>query len=89
MAALPLVTGHLDMVQSARFAAAIGLIGMAILLWLVNPLTAWLTPITLVGYAGIYTVYLKRATPQNIVIGGAAGKGTVCTDGVGDERRRA
>ena len=69
----PLVTGHLDMMQSARFAAAIGLIGMAILLWLVNPLTAWLTLVTLVGYAGVYTVYLKRATPQNIVIGGAAG----------------
>jgi protoheme IX farnesyltransferase len=69
----PLVTGHLDMAQSARFAAAIGLLGMAILLWLVNPLTAWLTLVTLVGYAGVYTVYLKRATPQNIVIGGAAG----------------
>ena len=69
----PLVTGHLDMAQSARFAAAIGLLGMAILLWLVNALTAWLTLVTLVGYAGVYTVYLKRATPQNIVIGGAAG----------------
>ncbi|MES1929709.1 protoheme IX farnesyltransferase [Salinisphaera dokdonensis CL-ES53] len=69
----PLVTGHLDMAQSARFAAAIGLAGMAVLLWLVNPLTAWLTLVTLVGYAGVYTVYLKRATPQNIVIGGAAG----------------
>ncbi|MES1932190.1 protoheme IX farnesyltransferase [Salinisphaera shabanensis T35B1] len=69
----PLVTGNLDMAQSARFAAAIGLLGMAILLWLVNPLTAWLTLVTLVGYAGVYTVYLKRATPQNIVIGGAAG----------------
>jgi protoheme IX farnesyltransferase len=40
---------------------------------LVNPLTAWLTLLTLIGYAGVYTVYLKRATPQNIVIGGAAG----------------
>jgi heme o synthase len=39
----------------------------------VNPLTAWLTQFTLIGYAGIYTLYLKRATPQNIVIGGAAG----------------
>ncbi len=39
----------------------------------VNPLTAWLTLATLIGYAGVYTLYLKRATPQNIVIGGAAG----------------
>ena len=69
----PLVTGNLDMAQSARFAAAIGALGMATLLFLVNPLTAWLTLVTLIGYAGIYTVYLKRATPQNIVIGGAAG----------------
>jgi len=69
----PLVTGHLDIVQSACFAAVIGVLGMVVLLWLVNPLTAWLTLVTLVGYAGIYTVYLKRATPQNIVIGGAAG----------------
>jgi len=39
----------------------------------VNALTAWLTFLSLIGYAGIYTMYLKRATPQNIVIGGAAG----------------
>src|SRR3546814_9613504 len=44
------------------------------MLWmLVNPLTAVLTQFTLIGYAGVYTLYLKRATPQNIVIGGAAG----------------
>ncbi len=69
----PLVTGHLDMGQSARFALAIGVVGMLVLLCLVNALTAWLTLFTLIGYAGIYTGYLKRATPQNIVIGGAAG----------------
>jgi len=69
----PLVTGHLDMGQSARFAFAIGAAGMLVLLLLVNALTAWLTLFTLIGYAGIYTGYLKRATPQNIVIGGAAG----------------
>jgi len=69
----PLVTGHLDMGQSARFAFAIGVAGMLVLLLLVNALTAWLTLFTLIGYAGIYTGYLKRATPQNIVIGGAAG----------------
>ncbi|RJS94481.1 heme o synthase [Salinisphaera sp. Q1T1-3] len=69
----PLVTGHLDTRQSAIFAFAIGVLGMAILLIFVNALTAWLTLFALVGYAGIYTMYLKRATPQNIVIGGAAG----------------
>lgn len=69
----PLVTGNLGTTESSLFAGALGLGGMAILYWLVNPLTAWLTLFTLIGYAGIYTVYLKRATPQNIVIGGAAG----------------
>lgn len=69
----PLVTGHLGMLESCSFALVIGGAGMAVLYWLVNPLTAWLTLVTLVGYAGIYTLYLKRATPQNIVIGGASG----------------
>jgi len=69
----PLVTGALSVGECLAFAALIGLIGFAILWWLVNPLTAVLTLVTLIGYAGIYTVYLKRATPQNIVIGGAAG----------------
>ncbi|MFA5939205.1 MAG: heme o synthase [Sinimarinibacterium sp.] len=69
----PLVTGTLTVAQSVAFAAAIGLIGFAVLWFLVNPLTALLTLCTLIGYAGIYTLYLKRATPQNIVIGGAAG----------------
>lgn len=69
----PLVTRHLTLGQSVRFAIAIGAIGMALLYFFVNPLTAWLTLVALIGYAGIYTMYLKRATPQNIVIGGAAG----------------
>ena len=69
----PLVLGHLAVFESSVFAFAFGALGMAVLYWLVNPLTAWLTLVTLVGYAGVYTLYLKRATPQNIVIGGAAG----------------
>jgi protoheme IX farnesyltransferase len=69
----PLVTGKLGMTESIAFATVIGLAGFAMLWFLVNPLTAVLTQVTLVGYAGIYTLYLKRATPQNIVIGGAAG----------------
>ena len=68
----PLVTGHLDTRQSAIFAFAIGALGMAILLVFVNALTAWLTLFALIGYAGIYTMYLKRATPQNIVIAAGA-----------------
>ena len=69
----PLVTGTLSLQESIIFAAMLGSAGMWILYRWVNPLTAWLTLLTLVGYAGVYTVYLKRATPQNIVIGGAAG----------------
>jgi protoheme IX farnesyltransferase len=69
----PLVTGHLGLYESALFALVLGAAGMGLLLGLVNALTAWLTLASLIGYAGIYTVYLKRATPQNIVIGGAAG----------------
>jgi protoheme IX farnesyltransferase len=69
----PLVTGTLTMTESIAFATVIGLAGFLVLWFLVNPLTAVLTQFTLIGYAGIYTLYLKRATPQNIVIGGAAG----------------
>ncbi|SCY26157.1 heme o synthase [Thiohalorhabdus denitrificans] len=69
----PLPTGHLNRAGALGFAFALGLAGMALLIWLVNPLTAWLTFASLVGYAVVYTVFLKRATPQNIVIGGAAG----------------
>ncbi|MGQ0501432.1 MAG: heme o synthase [Panacagrimonas sp.] len=69
----PLVTGALGMTESIAFATVLGLAGFAMLWFLVNPLSAWLTQFTLIGYAGVYTLYLKRATPQNIVIGGAAG----------------
>ncbi|OQW93263.1 MAG: protoheme IX farnesyltransferase [Beggiatoa sp. IS2] len=69
----PLPTGQVSSRQALQFALAIGVISMIILgLW-VNVLTAVLTFISLVGYAVIYTVYLKHLTPQNIVIGGAAG----------------
>jgi protoheme IX farnesyltransferase len=69
----PLPTGHLSVRESAGCALLLGITGMAVLHAWVNALTAWLTLATLVGYAGVYTIYLKRATPQNIVIGGAAG----------------
>ncbi|MGH8441889.1 MAG: heme o synthase [Nevskiaceae bacterium] len=69
----PLVTGTLTVAESLTFAATLGTLGFGILVLWINALTAWLTLATLIGYAGIYTLYLKRATPQNIVIGGAAG----------------
>lgn len=69
----PIPQGHLSTKQCLAFAFAIGLLAMFILIVLVNTLTAVLTFLSLIGYAVVYTVYLKRATPQNIVIGGAAG----------------
>lgn len=69
----PVASGSITPVQAVIFAGVLGTLGMAVLLVWVNPLTAWLTLASLVGYAGIYTLYLKRATPQNIVIGGLAG----------------
>jgi len=69
----PLPQGALSTRQCLTFALLLGAIAMAILVFLVNPLTAVLTFLSLIGYAIVYTVYLKRATPQNIVIGGAAG----------------
>ena len=69
----PLARGRVDTWRAAMFAAGTGVLGMAILLLMVNALTAWLTLASLVGYAFVYTYYLKRATPQNIVIGGLAG----------------
>jgi protoheme IX farnesyltransferase len=69
----PLPTGHLTNTQALVFAGILGVVSMTILVLLVNPLTALLTLCSLIGYAFIYTMYLKRATPQNIVIGGAAG----------------
>ena len=69
----PIPQGRVDPRHAAVFAAVIGVIGMTILLLWVNPLCAWLTLASFVGYAFIYTGYLKRATPQNIVIGGLSG----------------
>jgi protoheme IX farnesyltransferase len=69
----PVATGRLSNADALGFSATLGLAGMLVLVWQVNILTAWLTLASLVGYAIIYTVFLKRATPQNIVIGGLAG----------------
>ena len=71
--ARPLPTGSLTERNALVFAAALGIGSMAILAFLVNLLTAVLTFCSLIGYAVVYTVWLKRATSQNIVIGGAAG----------------
>ncbi len=69
----PLPTGELNSKNVLYFAGLLGLIAMLILIVLVNTLTAFLTFLSLIGYAIIYTIYLKHMTPQNIVIGGAAG----------------
>lgn len=69
----PTAKGELTRVQALSFSAALGVAGTAMLVLWVNPLTAWLTLATFVGYAVIYTVVLKPLTPQNIVIGGASG----------------
>lgn len=69
----PIPRGHLSSAQCLLFAGVLGVVSMVMLVVLVNPLTAVLTFFSLIGYAIVYTMYLKRATPQNIVIGGAAG----------------
>jgi protoheme IX farnesyltransferase len=69
----PLPQGKLTEKSALVFATVLCVISMLILWFVVNPLTAILTFISLIGYAGVYTAFLKRATPQNIVIGGAAG----------------
>src|SRR5690348_282344 len=69
----PLPTGGLRTSQAVVFAITLGVASMAILVFLVNPLCAVLTFASLIGYAIVYTGWLKRATPQNIVIGGIAG----------------
>ena len=69
----PIPQGEISSSNAISFAIVIGLIGYAILFRYVNALTAYLTIASLIGYAIIYTVFLKRATPQNIVIGGLAG----------------
>ena len=71
--ARPLPRGEVSVSGTIIFAGVIGGLGSMLLYWYVNPLTMWLTMATFVGYAVIYTVLLKPATPQNIVIGGASG----------------
>ena len=69
----PLPQGDISPIHASIFAFVIGFLGALILYIFVNTLTMYLTIASLIGYAFIYTVYLKRATPQNIVIGGLAG----------------
>ena len=69
----PLPSGQLRPMQVLAFAVALGVVSMAVLVLWTNVLTAVLTFASLIGYAVVYTAWLKRATPQNIVIGGAAG----------------
>ena len=69
----PMARGEITVVQTLFFSGVIGGAGMWVLYTLVNPLTMWLTFATFVGYAVIYTIILKPATPQNIVIGGLSG----------------
>ncbi len=69
----PLPSGEIQAYKVFAFATVIGVVGFAVLYAGVNALTAWLTFASLLGYALVYTVYLKRATPQNIVIAGLAG----------------
>ncbi|HEX5865460.1 MAG TPA: heme o synthase [Casimicrobiaceae bacterium] len=71
--ARPLARGEISSLETLAFACVIGAAGLGILYAKVNALTMWLTLATFVGYAIIYTVLLKPATPQNIVIGGASG----------------
>ena len=70
----PIAQGRVTNLQATLFAMALGGVGLYILIVWINPLTAWLTLASLVGYAFVYTMFLKRATPQNIVIGGLAGE---------------
>lgn len=69
----PVATGRISALQASVFSALLAIVGFAMLYALVNPLTAYLTLSGLVGYSCVYTMYLKRATPQNITIGGLAG----------------
>lgn len=69
----PLAQGRVTNTQGAVFVAVTGIAGMTILAAMINPLTAWLNLASWLGYGVIYSMYLKRATPQNIVIGGLFG----------------
>ena len=87
----PLAQGRLETWAGVAFSAVLGVAGMSVLYFLVNPLTAWLNFLSWVGYGLVYTLYLKRATPQNIVIGGLFGAApplfgwTAITNSVGIE----
>lgn len=69
----PLPSGQIKPLAALFFSVLLATLGLGILFWLINPLTALLTFFSLLGYALIYTLFLKHATPQNIVIGGLAG----------------
>ena len=69
----PIVVGQITPARALAFALLLGAVSMALLVVFVNTITALLTFASLIGYAVVYTVFLKRATPQNIVIGGIAG----------------
>lgn len=69
----PMATGRVSLHQGLVFACGLSVVGFVVLYVWVNALTAWLTLASMVGYALVYTGFLKRATPQNIVIGGLAG----------------
>ncbi|HBZ93722.1 MAG TPA: protoheme IX farnesyltransferase, partial [Pseudomonas sp.] len=69
----PVTAGRVSPVAALTFALALAIAGMSLLMVFTNELAAWLTLASLLGYAVIYTGFLKRATPQNIVIGGLAG----------------
>ena len=69
----PVATGRVNVKQGLLFSAVLGISGFWLLYALVNPLTAWLNLASWIGYAPVYTLFLKRATPQNIVIGGLFG----------------
>lgn len=69
----PVARGRVSSKNAIVFACSLALSGFLLLYFAVNPLTAWLTLLSLFGYAVVYTMFLKRATPQNIVIGGLAG----------------
>ena len=69
----PIVQGRISPNAGILFAAITGILGMVVLVFLVNPLTAWLNLASWIGYGLIYSIYLKPSTPQNIVIGGLFG----------------
>lgn len=71
--ARPIAKGRVTPAQGLTFALILAVVGLGMLWYYINPLTTWLTLFSLIGYAVIYTLFLKRATPQNITIGGLAG----------------